>query len=178
MQTVDAISNLPLAALAKNLLLPGPLWKERVSTLRVPPECQTRQTKVEPRMPAARRLLCYQKTNAKHLVEERLCCWLLRTRDLIGEDTLPLTQEYIAQMLGVRRTSVTLAARNRLPNVQSRGAATARVLIVEDDYLVALELEHHLREAGLAVVGTAATAEEALDIAARKSPKLPSWIFV
>jgi Mn-dependent DtxR family transcriptional regulator len=44
-------------------------------------------------------------------VEERLCRWLLRGRDLCGTDTLKFTQEFIAEMLGVRRTSVTLAAK-------------------------------------------------------------------
>jgi CRP-like cAMP-binding protein len=48
---------------------------------------------------------------ASHQVEERLCRWLLRARDLCGSDTLNFTQEFIAEMLGVRRTSVTLAAR-------------------------------------------------------------------
>jgi CRP-like cAMP-binding protein len=48
--------------------------------------------------------------NAKHQIEERLCRWLLRTRDLVGSDSIELTQEFLAQMLGVRRTSVTLAA--------------------------------------------------------------------
>src|SRR6195952_5513723 len=47
---------------------------------------------------------------ANHGVEERLCRWLLRARDLCGSDTLKFTQEFIAEMLGVRRTSVTLAA--------------------------------------------------------------------
>lgn len=50
--------------------------------------------------------------NAKHNIEERLCRWLLRTRDLVDGDRLDLTQEFLAQMLGVRRTSVTLAARH------------------------------------------------------------------
>ena len=50
--------------------------------------------------------------NAKHQIEERLCRWLLRTRDLVESDTTDLTQEFLAQMLGVRRTSVTLAARH------------------------------------------------------------------
>ena len=36
--------------------------------------------------------------------------WLLRTRDLTRSETLGLTQEYLAQMLGVRRTSVSLVA--------------------------------------------------------------------
>src|SRR5436305_15216534 len=47
---------------------------------------------------------------ANHEVGERLCRWLLRARDLSGSDTLNFTQEFIAEMLGVRRTSVTMAA--------------------------------------------------------------------
>jgi CRP-like cAMP-binding protein len=48
--------------------------------------------------------------NAIHTIEARLSRWLLRCRDLIGSDDLPLTQEFIAQMLGVRRTSVSIVA--------------------------------------------------------------------
>jgi CRP-like cAMP-binding protein len=47
---------------------------------------------------------------AEHNIEERLCRWLLRARDLSGRDELCFTQEFIAEMLGVRRTSVTMAA--------------------------------------------------------------------
>jgi CRP-like cAMP-binding protein len=49
--------------------------------------------------------------NATHVIESRFAKWLLRSADLCGSDELPLTQEYIAQMLGVRRTSVTVVAR-------------------------------------------------------------------
>jgi CRP-like cAMP-binding protein len=48
--------------------------------------------------------------NAAHTVEARMARWLLRSRDLCGSDTLSLTQEFLAQMLGVRRTSVSLVA--------------------------------------------------------------------
>ena len=48
--------------------------------------------------------------NAVHTVEARLARWLLRCRDLTGSDDLPLTQEFLAEMLAVRRTSVSLVA--------------------------------------------------------------------
>jgi CRP-like cAMP-binding protein len=48
--------------------------------------------------------------NALHQVEARQCRWLLQTRDRSDSDTLTLTQEFLSQMLGVRRTTVTLLA--------------------------------------------------------------------
>jgi DNA-binding MarR family transcriptional regulator len=48
--------------------------------------------------------------NAAHTIDARLARWLLRCRDLQGSDDLLLTQEFIAEMLGVRRTSVSVVA--------------------------------------------------------------------
>lgn len=45
--------------------------------------------------------------NTIHDVEPRLARWLLTTQDRIGESELHLTQEFIAEMLGVQRTYVT-----------------------------------------------------------------------
>ena len=47
---------------------------------------------------------------AAHEVQARLSRWLLRARDLSGSDTLTFTQEFLAEMLAVRRTSVTVVA--------------------------------------------------------------------
>jgi CRP-like cAMP-binding protein len=48
--------------------------------------------------------------NASHKVEARMARWLLRARDLSSEDTIPLTQEFFSQMLGVQRSHVSTIA--------------------------------------------------------------------
>jgi CRP-like cAMP-binding protein len=48
--------------------------------------------------------------NANHAVEARLARWLLRMHDLAEVVTLPLTQEYLAEMIGVKRNSVSAVA--------------------------------------------------------------------
>ena len=49
--------------------------------------------------------------NALHSVEARFCRWLLSCRDRIDTNTVSLTQEFLADMLGVQRTTVTVVAR-------------------------------------------------------------------
>ena len=48
--------------------------------------------------------------NRHHTIEERLARWLLIVRDLTQSNRLPLTQEFISNMLGVNRSGVTIAA--------------------------------------------------------------------
>jgi CRP-like cAMP-binding protein len=55
---------------------------------------------------AQQSLLC----NTLHPVEARLARWLLRARDLSDSAILPLTQEALAEMMGVRRNAISLVA--------------------------------------------------------------------
>ncbi|HET9112833.1 MAG TPA: Crp/Fnr family transcriptional regulator [Burkholderiales bacterium] len=50
--------------------------------------------------------------NRHHTVEQQLCRWLLLSIDRLPTDSLTMTQELIANMLGVRREGVTVAAGN------------------------------------------------------------------
>jgi CRP-like cAMP-binding protein len=56
--------------------------------------------------------------NALHVIEARFCRWLLQSADRAESDTVALTQEFLAEMLGVRRTSVTEVA----SKIQAAGA--------------------------------------------------------
>lgn len=49
--------------------------------------------------------------NRLHSLEQRCCRWLLTAHDSAAGDTFPLTQEFLAVMLGVQRPGVTIAAR-------------------------------------------------------------------
>jgi CRP-like cAMP-binding protein len=60
--------------------------------------------------------------NRFHNVEARLCRWLLAARDRLESNSLHLTQEFISEMLGTPRTSVTTAALN----LQSAGVISYR----------------------------------------------------
>jgi CRP-like cAMP-binding protein len=55
--------------------------------------------------------------NARHSVEQRMARWLLLCSDRVGDKVLPLSHEYMADMLGVTRSSVTVVA----GHLQERG---------------------------------------------------------
>jgi CRP-like cAMP-binding protein len=48
-------------------------------------------------------------SNAQSRIDKRLARWLLMAHDRIGDDTLPLTHEFLSLMLAVRRAGVTEA---------------------------------------------------------------------
>ncbi len=68
--------------------------------------------------------------NAVHTVEARCCRWILSTRDRVIGDTLPLTHEFLAEMLGVQRSTVSLVTRA----FQSAGLISQRrgVIVITD----------------------------------------------
>jgi CRP-like cAMP-binding protein len=80
--------------------------------------------------------------NALHPVEARLARWLLHFRDHIDNDVLPLTQEALAEILGVRRTTVTLLMRNLRASGAIRSDRRGRIEI-DPSRLAAAACECH-----------------------------------
>jgi CRP-like cAMP-binding protein len=68
--------------------------------------------------------------NRHHTVEQQLCRWLLLIRDRLDSDELVMTQELIANMLGVRREGVTAAA-GRLQDKGLIGYARGRIRVLD-----------------------------------------------
>jgi CRP-like cAMP-binding protein len=60
--------------------------------------------------------------NAVHTVEARCCRWILSTHDRVHRSTLPLTHEFLAEMMGVQRSTVSLVTRT----LQSAGLINQR----------------------------------------------------
>jgi CRP-like cAMP-binding protein len=96
-------------------------------------------------------MLCYSEAlfaqlvqsvacNALHKIEARLCRWILMCRDRAESDVIPLTQEFLAEMLGVQRSTVNLVARA----LQSRGLIRYRrgnIAIIDPKQLQATSCE-------------------------------------
>ena len=78
--------------------------------------------------------------NAVHSVEQRLSRWLLLAHDRVGKDEFPLTQEFVAMMLGTSRPTVTVVA----GTLQKAGLITyhrGRVTVVDRENLEAASCE-------------------------------------
>jgi CRP-like cAMP-binding protein len=78
--------------------------------------------------------------NARHVIPKRLGTWILRASEACGGDELTLTQEYLAQMLGVQRASVSMFA----GELQDKGLIfyrRGRVRVLDRE-----GLEHHACE--------------------------------
>jgi CRP-like cAMP-binding protein len=78
--------------------------------------------------------------NRLHEVEERLARWLLMLQDRVQQDVLHITQEFLAEMLGSRRTTVTMAA-GALQRIGLIEYQRGRVRILDHEGLVAAACE-------------------------------------
>lgn len=78
--------------------------------------------------------------NAYHSLLERLARWLLSVQDLTHSNELFLTQEVISQMLGVRRSGVTVTAK-RLQNAGIIDYKRGRIVILDQEALEQISCE-------------------------------------
>jgi CRP-like cAMP-binding protein len=77
---------------------------------------------------------------ARHEVVPRLARWLLRSQDRVGGKEIPLTQEYLAHMLGAQRSTVSVAA-GELEKIGAIRNARGRVTVTDRPALEATACE-------------------------------------
>ena len=87
--------------------------------------------------------------NAAHDVPARLSRWLLMTQDRVGSKTFPLTQDYMAVMTGVQRSTVSLAASALKKSWRDRLSPRGQVTILDRE-----DLLRHACEWRYAIVGS------------------------
>jgi CRP-like cAMP-binding protein len=73
--------------------------------------------------------------NGRYGIDERLARWLLMCHDRVDGDTFPITHEFLALMLGVRRAGVTTAVQG-LEGLEAIKASRGKIEIVDRDELV------------------------------------------
>jgi CRP-like cAMP-binding protein len=78
--------------------------------------------------------------NRHHSIEQRLCRWLLQTLDRLETNQVSLTQEFIAEMLGVRREGVTEAA-GKLQRMGVIEYSRGRITVLDRDEMEYLACE-------------------------------------
>lgn len=92
--------------------IPGDAWKMRADVFKAKVTAGSQLHELLQRYTQALFNLIAQSSacNRLHSIEERMCRWLLMTQDRVGKNEFPLTQEFLSQMLGVRRPSVSVVA--------------------------------------------------------------------
>ena len=78
--------------------------------------------------------------NRQHNIEERLARWLMSVHDCVQADEIPLTQEFVANMLGVRRSGVTIAA-NSLQQSGMISYRRGKITLLDYDALIKTSCE-------------------------------------
>ncbi len=78
--------------------------------------------------------------NARHKLEERLARWLLVVRDRLGSEEIPVTHRFAAQVLGVRRASVTLVIKG-LEEMGAVAGGRGHIMILDASKLEAATCE-------------------------------------
>lgn len=92
--------------------IPGDAWRMRVDVFKnqVPPGSSLHNLLQRYTQALFNLIAQSAACNRLHSAEERMCRWLLMTQDRVEQDSFPLTQEFLSQMLGIRRPTVSIVA--------------------------------------------------------------------